>query len=272
MIRRSTPCCIGERCGRLADIMPKKPTDDAAEFRLQLTMGETKAAAVVQAPTRPMTVVDLLPVLQQFDNQVVELAETEVQRQGKRSSCCAGCGACCRQYVPISEPEARNLAALVAALPAERRAEIVRRFAAACATLDRNDLTQRLIDAPQIKDDDERGRLGLEYFALGIACPFLENESCGIYPDRPLACREFLVTSPAENCRNPGPDNIERVPLPAQLSERLYRFGEGGGKTAARWMPLVVALRWADEHGDEVLPRQPGHELFQRFLGGNAKG
>jgi Fe-S-cluster containining protein len=108
--------------------------------------------------------------------------------------------------------------------------------------------------------------LGLDYFRLGIPCPFLENESCSIYADRPLACREFLVTSPAENCRNPGPDNIAKVPLPAMLSETLYRFGATGERQPAFWFPLVLALRYAAEHANEQEPKTQGVELFQRFL------
>jgi hypothetical protein len=75
-----------------------------------------------------------------------------------------------------------------------------------------------------------------------------------------------LVTNPAEECRHPGPDNIVRVPLPAHLSEKLYRFSSGGARQTARWFPLILALRYAAEHADDELPREPGHELFQKYL------
>jgi Fe-S-cluster containining protein len=168
--------------------------------------------------------------------------------------------------VPISEPEAIWLARVVASMPPERRAEIERRFAAALETFERVGLLERLDTADQIPDEPTRGEFGLAYFRVGVACPFLENESCSIYADRPLACREFLVTSPAEECRNPGPDNIEPVPLPAQLSEKLYRFTADGNRQPARWFPLVLALRYAASHADSALPKQPGHELFGKFL------
>lgn len=218
------------------------------------------------APVRAVTVLELLPVLHEFDNALVSLAEADVARQGKQVSCCAGCGACCRQVVPIAEPEARHLAQLVAELPEPRRTEIRRRFATVCEKLDEIGLTERLLAAPALNDDDARGALGIEYFRLGLACPFLEDESCSIHPQRPLACREFLVTSPAVHCQQPSAETIERVPLPTALSEKLYRFGEGAGRTAARWMPLVFALRWAEEHTADELPTAPGHELFQQLI------
>src|SRR5262249_28215730 len=51
---------------------------------------------------------ELLPVLRQFSNVMVEAAEAAATEP---ISCTKGCGACCRQLVPIREMEARRLAA-----------------------------------------------------------------------------------------------------------------------------------------------------------------
>ncbi|MEX2188430.1 MAG: YkgJ family cysteine cluster protein [Pirellulales bacterium] len=245
---------------------PTPPNDATAEFRLDLAFGESRRAVTLRATMAPLDQTDLLPILQQFDNEVVALAEEETARVGKTISCCAGCGACCRQLVPVAPAEARRLADLVASMDDERRAMIQRRFADALGAYERAGLVEEFSTAHRIPDEETRGEFGLAYFRVGVACPFLENESCGIYADRPLACREFLVTSPAENCRNPGPDNIERVKLPAQLSETLYRFSSSGERQPAEWMPLATALRYAEDHADSPLPRQAGGEFVQRFL------
>jgi Fe-S-cluster containining protein len=246
----------------------KQVSEPTAEFRLNLSFGQSRREVTIRAPMKPLDQTELLPILQQFDNEVVALAEEETARTGKTISCCAGCGACCRQLVPVAPAEARRLAVLVESLEEPRRTAIRERFADAVASYEHAGLLDRMATADEIPDEAARGEFGLAVFRVGVACPFLENESCGIYPDRPLACREFLVTSPAENCRNPGPDNIERVALPAQLSETLYRFGPAGERQAARWMPLVLSLRYAqDAAASEPLPRQPGGEFVQKFLG-----
>lgn len=72
-------------------------------------------------------------------------------------------------------------------------------------------------------EDDELEALGLEIFHLGSPCPFLEAESCSIYEDRPLSCREFLVTSDKHLCPNPTPSTIERVSIPAHPLDALAR-------------------------------------------------
>ena len=85
----------------------------------------------------------LLPDVQTLANQVAALAETRVRQSGRKISCKAGCGACCRQLVPISPTEARHLAALVEAMPPERAAEIRKRFGEALFRIDAAGLPPR---------------------------------------------------------------------------------------------------------------------------------
>jgi len=56
-----------------------------------------------------------------------------------------------------------------------------------------------------------------------------------------MACREYLVTSPAENCRTPRADNIEKVTLEADPLPALVQVEAGG------WVALILALRFRDE-------------------------
>src|SRR5580704_8020412 len=66
----------------------------------------------------------LLPVFQGLTNEVARRGAAKAVADGEKISCRAGCGACCRQAVPVAEAEARMLAALVAAMPEPRRSEI----------------------------------------------------------------------------------------------------------------------------------------------------
>ncbi len=222
-------------------------------------------SARVQVPAEPIRPVDLLPVLQELNDALIGAAVEQVESQGRRVSCRAGCGACCRQIVPISEIEARSLAELIAAMPEDRRRRVTARFAEVMRALAASGLLERLRADPP-SDPAERNRLGLEYFHLGLACPFLEEESCSIHPHRPASCREYLVTSPAANCATPRADNIVMVELPAKVSSVLYRFRDGSGEQSARWMALPLLLEWAAEHGDDAPPAIPGPELFASFM------
>lgn len=168
-----------------------------ASTRLALNIGSYRMEATVTVPANPVPLGELLPLLQDLDNRLVAIAEQVVRDEGKEISCRAGCGACCRQLVPISEVEAHAIADLIDSMPPPRRDEIGRRFAAARDRLDAAGLLGRIENPTQITGE-ESDELGGAYFRLAIACPFLEDESCSIHPDRPMCCREYLTrASPA---------------------------------------------------------------------------
>jgi Fe-S-cluster containining protein len=175
-------------------------------FKLELTLCDRTIEAEVPIPNQKMRVADLLPVLLSFDEAVVGMAADKAESEGRKISCREGCGACCRQLVPISEAEAVYLAELVAAMPAERQTRVRERFREALAALG-EPLVERLRDTGQFKDLAARRVLGEEYFHRGVACPFLEDERCSIYPHRPMPCRFGPWTSPSNSrrsCTNSG--------------------------------------------------------------------
>ncbi len=234
-----------------------------------LNVGGVRLEFDLTVPTAPVRPTAVLPVLHSLWTTIEAGLVEDVERQGRRISCGPGCGACCRQLVPISRIEARRLAELLEELPEPRRSAVRNRFAEAIRRLDEAGLLEAL-RRPESLGADDRLPLGLDYFQLGIACPFLEEESCSIHPDRPLACREYLVTSPAENCANPTRDNIEGVSMPLRLSGKLARFTEASGAGSATWVPLVLAPEWAEAHPDPS-PARPGPEwvtlLFRELTG-----
>jgi Fe-S-cluster containining protein len=94
----------------------------------------------------------------------------------------------------------------------------------------------------------------MEYFSKGIPCPFLEDESCSIHENRPLICRQYLVTSPASHCRKPSAETISRVPLAADVLRALIRI-EAQDQDRPRFVPLVLApflKLGVDESGQAV--------------------
>jgi Fe-S-cluster containining protein len=125
-----------------------------------------------------------------------------------------------------------------------------------------------LIPPPRIHR--HRWGLGLDYFRLVIACPFLEEESCWIHVERPIACGEYLVTTPAQICTNPTAETVKCVNVPLEVSRTLRSFNGEWNDRADRWVPLILALKWAAEHPDDAKPL-PGpemtRELFSKLTG-----
>lgn len=220
----------------------------------------------VSVPAGPIRLGELLPVARGLSEASVAAALEAVGRAGGALSCRAGCGACCRNMVAISEVEARRILEVIASMPEERRARVVARFEDARARLERADLLTAL-ERPEELTGAEYSDLAARYFAQRIACPFLEDESCSIYEERPLTCREYVVVSPPEHCSHPETGEVRRVRLPATVFNAVARCQTApSAHVEERWIPLVLAPAWAEAHPDEAPPR-PGIELLRELLG-----
>ncbi|MDP3158919.1 MAG: YkgJ family cysteine cluster protein [Reyranella sp.] len=219
---------------------------------LRLTVGDLRVVHPITVPSAPVPATEVVPALQGLVNAVVAAAEAGLTKSGETISCRKGCGACCRQLVPVSRTEGERLLALVGDMPTERRERLRARFAAAEAVLEGAGLVER-----GQKTDRE---MSLAYFALHLPCPFLEEESCSIHPDRPLVCREYLVTSPAELCAGPSQEGVTPVPVPkvSMAARGLQDDGEA-------WFPLAGLMAWAKTR-PSVGTRRTGPEWVQRFL------
>ena len=210
-------------------------------------MGDLRIAHPITVPNAAVPAAEVVPALQGLVNAVVEAAE-----RGKAISCRKGCGACCRQLVPVSRTEGERLLQVVEAMPAQRREMLKARFAAAEASIEAAGLKER-----QGRSDRE---LSAAYFALGVPCPFLEDESCSIHPERPLVCREYLVTSPAELCAGPKQEGVTPVAVP-----KVSLAARGLQEEKDDWFPLAMLMAWGRARPRKVT-RRTGPEWVQRFL------
>ena len=242
------------------------PTVVTAEVKLKI--GDEPMRLAITVPSGPARVGRSLPVFQGLADVVVGVGIRQVERSGARVSCRAGCGACCRQPVPVLESEARHLKRLVDELPEPRRAHVRERFAAAIRRLDEAGLLDQMRDTTLAADVIA---LGLDYFRLGLPCPFLQDESCSIHPDRPITCREYLVTSPPEECTRPAEERVCGVPLPGQVGQVVHTFDRQASGSPSGWVPLVLALEWVEAHTEEP-PTSSGPDLLRAFLSGLAAG
>lgn len=188
----------------------------------------------------------------------------DLKKNGGAISCKKGCGACCRQAVPVSAPEAWLLADLVASMPPPRRKTVLERFEAAREKLDATGFLERSLEKGSSLEDFRT--LGLDYFRLGIPCPFLEEESCSIHPYRPNSCREYLVTSPAENCAEVGRMPVRTIPVYHSVTEPLAEVAAKFLGGEPQLMPMTLALGWAVENREAGQRRFDSVELMTELL------
>lgn len=244
------------------------PDSTSVRATFSLPVGGAALEASVQLPARRTTLAQLLPIIQNIENAIIAKVADEARAAGSPISCRAGCGACCRQLVPVSLFEAEALTDWLNSLPEERLAVLRERFHRALSALRDAGVIDSILNDDWRLDEERSTKLAIDYFHAGVACPFLENECCSIHPIRPLSCREYMVTSPPELCQDPSVHNVAGVQLPLRISRALYAFGEQIEENRRGWIPLVFLLAWGKggaRPGESVADNGP--ELFRKFLG-----
>ena len=220
-----------------------------SEVRVTVRSSRGTFASILTVPASPVEVAAVVPALRALDDSLIAEAVTAVENEGGRISCRLGCAACCYQLVPVTEMEAQFLTKAVDTLPPDQRHAVRARATEAVRTLEAAGLLAEVgrIDTLSQTDVDS---MAIRYFRIQVPCPVLDGTSCLIYEQRPLACREYLVTSARERCDRFGEETVERVPLPFSLFSHLTQNGRPASE------PLVLALQRSEQRADreDLLP------------------
>lgn len=241
----------------------------AERFHVSLHTPAGPITTEVSVPTGFVPVTSIVPLMRSLGEEAQNLEVQHAGRRGQSISCRDGCAACCRMLVPLSPPEAFALQASIERLPAEQRSRLEARVDGARLSLQEAGIWEQLeavSESTVALTDEELEPVNQAYYALRLPCPFLEQERCSIYQDRPAACRELLVTSPAEFCDDLTDPRIKPLPLSLRIGTALGLLWAELTGTAARLIPLPIALDWAIRHGEERRRAWPGSELFDKAL------
>ena len=99
-----------------------------------------------------------------------------------------------------------------------------------------------------------------------MPCPFLEDDACSIYEQRPAACRELLVTSPAEQCQDLVANSVEPIPVPIRIGPVLGLLWGELTETPARMIPLPTVMDWVEGRRQERHRTWQGSQLLDTAL------
>lgn len=238
-------------------------------FEIALNTPAGQVTSAVDVPTGYVPVRAIVPLMRRLGEEAQALEVARSLESGKALSCHKGCAACCRMLVPLSVPEVFALRDWVRSRPADQHAHITRRFSESKARLLAQGVWQQLTalcDAPLAAEDEALDGVNRSYYALRLPCPFLEEEICTIYDERPAACRELLVTSPSQHCDDLTENPIDPVSVPIQVSTVLGLVWQELTKDPTRLIPLPLALEWAERHDDQSRRTWKGGELFDHAL------
>jgi Fe-S-cluster containining protein len=223
----------------------------------------TVGPASIAIRDEPTRLSDLVPPVHAFTDGVVGLAVKRAVREGRTLSCRAGCGVCCCQLVPLAPAEVFYLVERILALPVAERAPILNRFQSIEDTLIHNGLIDSIRSLGETNDNNTIAR---DYFRLGLSCPFLIENSCSIHEWRPIACREYNVTSPPALCADPFTNAITTLHVHRRASAGLSKLCTQVAGLPSGLIPMPLLFDYYEAYRDIAESTWPGVELFDQTL------
>ena len=242
----------------------RNESSPTATVCVQLRIDGRPVEIDVAVPEGPATWEDLLPFLRALVDVSVQLGLERVQREGRTISCRNGCALCCRHIVPVAHFEARFFHDLVERMPEPGGSQVQARFSDVRGRLNQAGFSDVLGSDHELTPE-EGIQLGIDYVRQMIPCPFLEDELCTIYDDRPLKCREYMVTSPAEYCGDPEAGDVDDVALPLRIFRTSLLLEQSAASRQRRWVPLSHVLELEPKRL-ALPPACTGPDLLNEFL------
>jgi hypothetical protein len=247
--------------------MDTQPHAERLELAISTPAGPV--STTVELPQQFVPVTAIVPLVRHLGQAAQDLEREQARQANQPISCAKGCAACCRMLVPVSAPEAFALRASVSALPLARQAVFGRRLRETMDRLDAAGLLAslwQLAEADRPPSDEQLEPVNRAYYRLKLPCPFLEDEVCAIYEDRPSACRELWVTSPAAWCADLLNKPVHALSVPLRVSTVLALVWADLTSGPPRLIPLPLALDWADRHASENRSDWPAQHLVEQAL------
>ena len=245
---------------------PTSPSYDDAKLHLQILGAEHEVSCRVRLGRTRLG--ELVSLARSISAGIVGLATEHAVREGKTVSCQRGCTHCCRQLVPVAPLEAKRLSEVIAGLPAEQRTAIAQRFADALTKLEdagllrpKTGATQRALVSHETDASAAWNDVSRRYYELRIDCPFLENDACIIYDERPIACREYNAVTPPAMCESFDPA-IETLERPVRMGEALTKAGNALAKTKDMAIALPLVPEWVAARAKVFTGEVDGEKLF----------
>jgi len=218
----------------------------------------------IRASVSPAKLSDIVPLARDVCDIIVQKKQKQLQQQNVTVACRNRCSACCSYFVPVSVPEAFRIVEELNEMPEEKAKNILRLSLKAAEKM-LADIPDNLIlsDSAAVNSLEQFSRW---YHKLNIICPFLSDHSCTEYGNRPLACREHLVTGSSEYCKNPGSDSTSPVEMPVSIFQAVSRLSiefEGTGPEA---IAFHLALPWVQTNLERGKKTWPAVEMVRRFV------
>ncbi len=246
--------------------MGDKFTFQAEVIGLELDILGKKVEFNINVGKSRMKLSDIVPQARTICSKIINIS---LDNNKKVIPCHKSCSACCsRNIVPLSVPEAFRLKEDISNTPENHRETIWNNCLQTARLILKQkppeSFTQQPADISQPNPAD-LNLLSDWYSNLNISCPFLHEDLCTIYEQRPLACREHFIAGSATACSG-GHAGAEVLNIPIQMTTVLGRLAAEIEGTDVEAIMLPLSLIWCEENKQRAERTWPADLLIGRFI------
>ena len=238
-------------------------------IRLTLDVYGEPAHLVIALKDERAKLADMVPLARAVSARITEKVSEIVRLNGGTIPCCKGCSACCNYLVPLAIPEVFRLREEVLAMPVARQLIIEQGCLLAARRIVGKQPPASFAEPGGVQAAGSAAELlntaSSWYADFELSCPFLHNDICTIYEERPMVCREYSVSGSSRACGG-GAGEPQVVCAPARMSEVLGRLASDLERTSVEALIMPLALIWADENRQRCARTWPARIMVERFI------
>jgi Fe-S-cluster containining protein len=239
---------------------------DAETISFELVIAGKTVPFHINVADKQATLADIVPPARRLSEKLTNLFLDRLRKNGQPAPCRKGCAACCSYLIPLSIPEVFCLREELLSMPADDSREILR----ACLDTAEKILNSRsqksYLESVSENGQFQTNQMSKWYAGLKLACPFLSDGLCMLYEQRPLACREHLVTGSSFFCQPDHGGEPTVAAMPISVLEAVGRLTAELEGLDIEAVMLPLAFPWAQNNLPRMEHTWPAVTMVKRFV------
>jgi len=239
----------------------------SSTFSLELDIFGRNVTIGSKVADREANFAEIVPLARELTDRIVHQTIESLSDEGIEIACGKGCCACCRYLVPLSVPEVFRITGELLDISAEPGSAILESsIEAAKRIIDSRAEFGGFAECPSERGADFVEDVSGWYSGLELDCPLLRNGLCAAYENRPLACREHIVTGSADLCGSGQDYEPQLVTLPVSVLDCLAELAAEleGGEVESVMLPL--SLPWVQSNPERGQRKWSAPMMVERFF------
>lgn len=244
----------------------QNPDTKIIELKLNFA-GTTTDTYYIAVRDSDATLADIVPMARSLSTKIGQAVLRNLSSRGLPIPCSKACSAaCCYHPIPLSVPEVLCLVEEVKMMPAQQHQDFVqscRKIAERIRQLlPEYFVSHKSINVNNIKSS-QFDELSDWYNSLEQPCPFLRDNLCTIYEQRPAICRDWFVTGSSNQCRVGGSHKVRALKMPIYLTGVLVQLTNELENTNQDTVLLPFVFDWYLQNAERHQRTYPAISLVE---------